>query len=152
MQTNWLVPILLLLQSRRGDLPKELEFFGLQPEVEVVGRVPDIRPYLHRASCLVVPLRFGGGLRIRVLEAMAAGLPVVASSVAMAGMPFEAGSEYLLADKPQEYAAHIRHLMEDEQAGPDLARNALKRVRGAYGAESQARRAVEMVRRRIRAS
>ena len=129
-----------------GGLPRELEYFGLQRDVEVVGRVPDIRPYLHRASCLVVPLRFGGGLRIRILEAMSAGLPIVCSKVAIAGMPFEEGKEYLLAEAPEDYAAQVRRLLEDEQLATSISLAALERVRNLYGAVHQRHRMVELVR------
>ncbi len=135
-----------------GNLPKELEFFALQPEVEVVGTVPDVRPHLHRASCLVIPLRFGGGLRIRILEAMAAGLPIVCSPEAIAGMPFEAGEDYLLARTPKEFAAQIGRVLQDRAAAAEMAASALIKVHSAYGAEAQSNRVVQMVKARIAVS
>ncbi|MFQ5511649.1 MAG: glycosyltransferase [Candidatus Krumholzibacteriia bacterium] len=135
-----------------GNLPKELEFFALQPEVEVVGTVADVRPYLHRAACLVIPLRFGGGLRIRILEAMSAGVPIVCSAAAIAGMPFEAGREFLVAETPAEYAAQVGRVLADGETGARLSEAALAKVRSAYGVEAQAARVVEMVRHRITAS
>jgi glycosyltransferase involved in cell wall biosynthesis len=128
-----------------GHLPGHLEFFGLRPDVEVVGRVSDVRPYLHRASCLVVPLRFGGGLRIRILEAMSAGIPVVCTSVAIAGMPFEAGKDFLLSDEPDGLADAIIRVLSDEQLAGSLSRNALEQVRQSYGAEAQERRVLDLV-------
>ena len=132
-----------------GHLPKELEPFGLQPEVEVVGHVSDVRPYLHRAWCLVIPLRFGGGLRIRILEAMAAGIPLVCTSVAIAGMPFEPGRDFLLADDPEEMADAVERVLRDEDLARVLAASALRRVRDLYGSEMQERLAAELVRRMI---
>ncbi len=132
-----------------GHLPKELEPFGLQPEVEVVGQVSDVRPYLHRASCIVIPLRFGGGLRIRILEAMSAGIPVVCTSVAIAGMPFEPGRDFLLADEPEEMAEAIEKILRDEGLSRSIAASALQRVRDLYASEKQERLAVELVTRVI---
>jgi glycosyltransferase involved in cell wall biosynthesis len=132
-----------------GHLPKELEPFGLQPEVEVVGHVSDVRPYLHRAWCLVIPLRFGGGLRIRILEAMAAGIPLVCTSVAIAGMPFEPGRDFLLADDPEEMADAVERVLRDEDLARALAASALRRVRDLYASEMQERLAAELVRRMI---
>jgi len=129
-----------------GELPRELEYFGLKRDVEVVGRVADVRPYLHRAACLVVPLRFGGGLRIRILEAMACGLPVVCSSVAIAGMPFEAGRDYLLAETPEAYAEQIGRVLGDEGLAGALSGAALARVREIYPAARQRGRLVDLVR------
>ncbi|UCG53486.1 MAG: glycosyltransferase [Candidatus Latescibacterota bacterium] len=128
-----------------GFLPKELEFFAFQRDVEVVGTVEDVRPYLHRASCLVIPLRFGGGLRIRILEAMSAGLPVVCSPVAIAGMPFEPGTEYLVAETPDEFGREIRRILSDEELSGTIATAARAKVRKEYASEVQERRIVSLV-------
>jgi glycosyltransferase involved in cell wall biosynthesis len=132
-----------------GHLPKELEPFGLQPEVEVVGHVSDVRPYLHRASCIVIPLRFGGGLRIRILEAMSAGIPVVCTSAAIAGMPFEPGRDFLLADEPEDMAEAVEKVLRDEELARSIAGSALRRVRELYASERQERLAAELVTRMI---
>jgi glycosyltransferase involved in cell wall biosynthesis len=128
-----------------GKLPGNLKFFESQPGVEIVGSVDDVRPFLHRASCLVIPLRFGGGIRIRVLEAMAAGIPLVCTPVAIAGMSFEPGKDYLLAETPGELAGAIRRLVGDPGLSAALSASAERRVRERYAAEVQARRAVELV-------
>jgi glycosyltransferase involved in cell wall biosynthesis len=132
-----------------GSLPKRLEFFAHQPNVDVVGSVGDVRPYLHRASCLVIPLRFGGGLRIRILEAMSAGIPVVCSSVAIAGMAFEPGRDFVLADTPEDAVEGIRRLLSDEAFSVALAAAAERRVRERYATDVQEERGVEIVRRLV---
>jgi glycosyltransferase involved in cell wall biosynthesis len=129
-----------------GELPEDLAHFGLNPEVEIVGRVPDIRPYLHRAACIVIPLRFAGGLRIRILEAMAAGVPVVCTAEAIAGMDFEAEEHYLLADTPGECARQIARVLGDRGLAGRLSESAIRAVRERYGAEAQARRTNDLVR------
>jgi glycosyltransferase involved in cell wall biosynthesis len=129
-----------------GKLPSSLEYFGLNPEVEIVGRVADIRPYLHRASCIVIPLRFAGGLRVRILEAMSAGLPVICSEVAMAGLPFAPDPHFLLANEPKDYARQIERLLGDDALAARLSEEAVKVVRELYGIAPQARRTVAMVR------
>jgi glycosyltransferase involved in cell wall biosynthesis len=133
-----------------GDrLPSEVATFGLLPEVEVVGRVSDIRPYLHRASCLVAPARFGGVLRRSVLGAMAAGLPVVSSPVAMNGLPFEPEKEYLPANEPKEYARQIKRVLEDDDAAGAMAETASRRLRTTFGVESQKASVVALAREAI---
>ena len=132
-----------------GHLPKPLESFGLQPDVEVVGSVGDVRPYLHRATCLVIPLRFGGGLRIRILEAMSAGIPIVCSPVAVAGMGFEPGKHFVLAEDAKETAEGIRRLLNDEELCARFAASAREAVCEGYGAEVQGRRVIELVRSAI---
>jgi glycosyltransferase involved in cell wall biosynthesis len=129
-----------------GELPPHLDYFGRDPRVEVTGRVPDVGPYLSRAACLVVPLRFGGGLRIRILEAMMAGLPVVCTGVAIAGMPFEPERDYLAAEQPAEIADQVKRLLTDPSLGPDIARNAAAAVEQRYSANVQSDRILELFR------
>jgi glycosyltransferase involved in cell wall biosynthesis len=132
-----------------GDLPGELSALASSFQAEVVGSVEDIRPFLYRASCLVVPLRFGGGLRIRILEAMLAGLPVVCSPVAIAGMPFEEGEDYLLAKTPDEFAGQIEALVKDGELGRRLAESARRRALKAYGDMGKQNRAAALFQRFI---
>jgi glycosyltransferase involved in cell wall biosynthesis len=129
-----------------GELPRDLAFFGREPRVEVTGRVRDVGPYLSRAACLVVPLRFGGGLRIRILEAMMAGLPVVCTKVAIAGMPFAPERDYLSADDPADIAGQIKRLLDDPALGAQIARNATEVVERQYNPELQSERTLQLFR------
>jgi len=123
-----------------GELPARHARIARDPRVSVVGRVPDVRPYLHRAACIVIPLRFGGGLRIRTLESMMAGLPVVCTSVAIAGMDFEAGKHFLLADTPSEFASQTKLMVNEPAEAAVIAAAARERVIALYAADSQAER------------
>lgn len=120
-----------------GALPREVAGFAGVPGVEIPGHARDIAPYLARAACLVVPLRFAGGIRIRILYAMAAGLPVVCSPVAVAGMGFEAGRHVLVASSPSEYRLHIARLLEDPDFALAIARAARERVWKAHGPQTR---------------
>lgn len=84
--------------------------------VTVTGTVDDIRPYLSRAQVYVVPLRVGGGTRIKILEALAMGLPVVSTRLGAEGLPFVDGEHLQRADTPGEMAGAIIHLLEDGDA------------------------------------
>jgi polysaccharide biosynthesis protein PslH len=77
------------------------------PGVRVTGAVPDVRPYLVAASVAVTPLRTARGIQNKILEAMAAGRPVVASSPALEGLDVNVGEEVLRADSPEEWQAAI---------------------------------------------
>jgi glycosyltransferase involved in cell wall biosynthesis len=85
----------------------------------------------------VVPLRFAGGIRIRILYAMAAGLPVVCSPVAVEGMGFEAGRHVLVAETPAEYRRHVERLLGDRAFALGIARAARERVWEAHGPETR---------------
>jgi glycosyltransferase involved in cell wall biosynthesis len=73
------------------------------PGVTVTGFVDDVRPYVHDADAFVIPLRVGGGTRIKAFEAIAMGCPVVATSIGIEGLDLVADEHYLLADEPQRW-------------------------------------------------
>lgn len=81
--------------------------------VEVTGTVPDLRPYLRRATVAVVPTVYGAGIQNKVLEAMACGTPVVASSHACSALSAQAGADLLVASEPQEFAGGVLALLRD---------------------------------------
>jgi len=79
--------------------------------IVVTGRVPDVTPYLDRAAVVVVPLRMGGGMRVKVLEALAAGKAVVASRLAVEGLDVEDGQQILLAESDEQFIDAIVQLL-----------------------------------------
>jgi glycosyltransferase involved in cell wall biosynthesis len=81
--------------------------------IEVTGTVPDVRPYLARALVTVAPLLAGGGTRLKVLEALDAGRPVVGTSVGVAGLPKLAGHGVIVADTASDMATAIGGLLRD---------------------------------------
>src|SRR5207249_9321009 len=82
--------------------------------VEVVGTVPDVRPYLAAASVVVVPLLVGGGTRIKIFEAMAMGKAVVSTRIGAEGLPVNSGEHLLLADSPVDFADAVLQLLNDD--------------------------------------
>jgi len=131
-------PLLAAIEGIRftvvgGALPESLEFFGALRHVEAAGHARDVSPFFARCACLVVPLRYGGGLRIRIVEAMAAGVPVVASPVAIAGMALEPGKHLLVATHPAEYRAHIERLLDDPAFAHSMAGEAQAHIYRVYG-------------------
>jgi glycosyltransferase involved in cell wall biosynthesis len=86
--------------------------------VQVTGGVPDVRPYLDRATLTVVPLRSGGGTRLKLLEAMSAGAPIVSTTLGAEGLGLEHGHEAWLATDAAGLGLGVLTLMSD----PDRAR------------------------------
>ena len=84
-----------------------------QPGVVVTGRVEDVRPYIAAAGVYVVPLRIGGGTRLKVLEAMAMGKPIVSTRLGCEGFDLVADRELAVADTPAEFASAILALLDD---------------------------------------
>lgn len=81
--------------------------------ISVTGTVPDIRPYLWGARVSVVPLRIGGGTRLKIYEAMAAGAPVVSTTVGAEGLTAHPPRDIRIADSPQEFAGACVELLDD---------------------------------------
>jgi sugar transferase (PEP-CTERM/EpsH1 system associated) len=88
------------------------------PGVELVGQVPDVRPYLRQAAVAVVPLRIARGVQNKVLEALAAGRATVASPGALAGVPAVPGEHLLAASSPDDWVDSLERLVRE----PDLRR------------------------------
>ncbi len=103
------------------------------PGVEVTGRVPDVRPYLERASVFLVPIRIGGGTRLKIFEAMAMGLPVLSTTVGAEGLPLSDGSDVLLRDDARAYAAELVSLLRDDVRRRAIAEAGQRLVRERYG-------------------
>jgi len=81
--------------------------------IEVTGMVPDVRPYYGEAVAAVIPLRVGGGTRIKILEAMAAGVPVVSTAVGAEGLAATPGTHYIRADSNAEMVAAFEGLLHN---------------------------------------
>ncbi|HUJ24716.1 MAG TPA: glycosyltransferase family 4 protein [Myxococcales bacterium] len=91
------------------------------PDVIIAGNVPDVTPWLDGAFATAVPLRAGSGTRIKILEAWAAGVPVVASPVAAEGLPYTDGRDILIAGEPSDFARALVRLWRDRQLAEELA-------------------------------
>jgi len=83
-----------------------------RPGIRITGAVDDVRPYLAGAAVCVVPLRMGGGTRLKVLEALAMQTPVVSTSLGVDGFEVESGREVIIADDPRQFAAGVLGLIE----------------------------------------
>jgi glycosyltransferase involved in cell wall biosynthesis len=86
------------------------------PSVQVTGTVPSVADYLRDATVVVVPLRIGGGTRLKIYEAMAMGKALVSTSIGAEGLTFQDGRDLLLADDASAFAAAILLLLRDAQA------------------------------------
>jgi len=88
------------------------------PRVLVTGTVDDVRPYLRRAAVAVAPIRYGVGIQNKVLEALACGAPVVATSQAASALEIRSGAELMIASDPSEFARMVVALLDrpDERA------------------------------------
>ncbi|HET7217821.1 MAG TPA: glycosyltransferase [Vicinamibacterales bacterium] len=115
------------------DPPRELHAFAERdPRVKVTGKVADIRPYVWKSSVYVVPLRVGGGTRLKVLDAMATGKAMVSTSIGCEGIDVQDGEHLLTADTPQAFADATAALLRDRNRRLALGRAARSLVERTY--------------------
>lgn len=105
---------------------------GEQAGIEVTGSVDDVRPYMAAGAVYIVPLRIGGGTRLKIFEAMAMGKAVVSTSVGAEGLPVRNGEEILLANDPASFANAVVRMMRDAPARKRLEAAARRLVVERY--------------------
>jgi len=102
------------------------------PSVRVTGSVEDVRPHVAEGSVYVVPLRIGGGTRLKIFEAMAMGKAVVSTTVGAEGLPVTPGQDIVIADEPQKFAEEVVRLIRHDEARRQLEKEARRLVVERY--------------------
>jgi len=127
------VPDVKLTVVGRNPLPGLVELAERDPSIVVTGRVDDVRPYMERAAAYVIPLRIGGGTRLKVYEAMAMEKAIISTSIGAEGLPVRHGSDILLADSPDTFADSVVDALTDPTLSGRLGQNAARLVRERFG-------------------
>jgi glycosyltransferase involved in cell wall biosynthesis len=117
----------------RNPYPGLLELSKHDDSIVVTGRVDDVRPFMEKAAVYIVPLRIGGGTRLKIFEAMAMEKAVVSTSVGAEGLPVRNDEELVLADTPEAFAESVVHLLQDQAVARRLGQRAAARVRETFG-------------------
>lgn len=100
--------------------------------VKLTGFVDDVRPLIASSWVSLAPLRVGGGSRLKILEAMALGVPVVSTSKGAEGLEFSESRDLLVGDTAEAFAGHVIRLLKDKQARQEIIENAHQRVKEMY--------------------
>ncbi len=106
------------------------------PGIHVTGTVADIRPWFWSAAVYASPLRFGLGVKNKILEAMASGAPIVATSRSLSGTPLIDGRHAIIADDDAKFADAVVRLLSDSELGNSLSREARRKVEAEYSWDS----------------
>ena len=123
------IPQVSLTVVGRNPSQSLIELGKKDPSIVVTGRVSDVRPFMEKASVYVIPIRIGGGTRLKLYEAMAMEIPVVSTSVGAEGLPVKEGDEIILRDAPESFAEAVVKLLQDNDFALKLADQAANTVR-----------------------
>ena len=127
------LPDIKLTVVGRNPFPSLVELSERDPAVKVTGRVDDVRPYMERAAAYIIPLRIGGGTRLKVYEAMAMEMPIVSTTIGAEGLPVRDGVELLLADTPANFAAAVVRVLREQPLARQIGQQAAATVRAKFG-------------------
>jgi glycosyltransferase involved in cell wall biosynthesis len=115
-----------------ADPDPQIQRLGQEPSVTVTGFVPDLNEHLNRAAVFVAPLRFAAGIQNKVLEAMAAGTPVVTTSLINEGLGARPDHDLLVADDVESTVQKVVLLLQNEKHREQIARAGCEFVRRKY--------------------
>jgi sugar transferase (PEP-CTERM/EpsH1 system associated) len=130
------VPNVSFVVVGRAPSPRFRAIAAKVPAVEVTGTVPDVRPYLSQAEVVVVPLRIGGGTRIKIPEAMAMAKAVVSTPIGAEGLPFQDSKQIRLAEQPRDFADAVIELLKNTSLRKAMESAARKEVAANHGWEA----------------
>ena len=127
-------------------LPRQV---ARHPAVRVAGFVPDLLPFLLRMQIALLPLRLGAGIKTKVLECMAAGLPVITTPVGAEGIPGQDGVHFLIGRTAEELAGHAILLLRNQPLRHRIGESARQFIRINYDFERSAREFERMLMQRV---
>jgi sugar transferase (PEP-CTERM/EpsH1 system associated) len=138
------IPDVTLTVVGRNPYPGLVELSKRDSSIIVTGRVDDVRPYMERAAVYVVPLRIGGGTRLKIFEAMAMEKALVSTSIGAEGLPVKDGTELRIADTPEAFAAAVVELLSNPALAKAMGRRAGQIVREKFGWSGVGKRFAEI--------
>ncbi|MEO5803900.1 MAG: glycosyltransferase [Verrucomicrobiota bacterium] len=126
-----LIPALEVLVVGKQPVA-EVSDYGKKPNVTVTGGVPDVRPFYRRAWLQIVPLRIGGGTRLKIVESLAMGTPVVSTTIGAQGLNLKHGENILLADSAEDFVRETAQALRDAELRKKLDQTGVETVRSRF--------------------
>jgi glycosyltransferase involved in cell wall biosynthesis len=115
-----------------GTPPPDIQALDEPPNVRVLGFVDDVRDYMATARVMVVPLRSGGGTRLKIIEGLSFGVPTVSTTLGAEGLDLVPGRDILIADEPQAIADEILRVLTDDDVATSLTAHGKSVARALY--------------------
>jgi GT2 family glycosyltransferase/tetratricopeptide (TPR) repeat protein len=128
-----------------GNSPTERLQALASDEIVVTGFVPEVTPYLLDSRVFIVPLRYGAGLKGKIGEALAAGIPIVTTSVGAEGMNLVHGANALIGDAPEDFARSVAEVYEDEALWDRLSAEGMRHAARNYSVETVEKHWLEII-------
>ena len=125
--------------------PQGIQDLNGKDNIEVAGFVPDTAPYLDKAFLSIAPLRFGAGMKGKVTEAMAAGIPVVTTTYGVQGLNAASGQNIMVGDDPEVFAKHVITLLSDAKLAEEIGLAGQEHIKQLCSVEVVEKQLVEMV-------
>jgi sugar transferase (PEP-CTERM/EpsH1 system associated) len=132
------IPDVTLTVVGRNPPPRIQQLAKQETRLRVTGSVPDVRPYIESASVFVVPLRVGGGTRLKIYEALAMERPLVSTTIGAEGLPLEDGEHVLIADDASQFAEAVLSLLEDPTRAERMGQTSAGYIRQHFGWDAAA--------------
>jgi len=114
------------------DPPLSIQLFDRDPRIKVTGSVSDVQPYYRGCTAVIVPLRIGGGTRLKIAEAMAIGRPVISTPIGCEGLEVRHEEHLLIAEGPEEFAQQTLRLLDEPGLRKRLVENGRRLVEERY--------------------
>jgi glycosyltransferase involved in cell wall biosynthesis len=127
------IPGVTLTVAGRDPTEKLRQLAQSNPQIQLTGTVPDVRPYIEQASVYVLPLQVGGGTRLKIFEAMAMGKAIVSTQIGAEGLPVVPGEHLLIENEPQDFATAVISLLNDVSRRRQIAEAARQLVESRFG-------------------
>jgi glycosyltransferase involved in cell wall biosynthesis len=143
------LPDVTLAVVGRNPYTRLVELSKRDSSITVTGWVEDVRPYMESSSAYIVPLRIGGGTRLKIFEAMAMEMPVISTSIGAEGLPVRAGRDLLLADDPDSFADSVVRVLTDERLARQLGTQAAATVRDQFNWRNAAVKFAEVLQKAV---
>ncbi len=134
----------VVFQIIGGGATEELKSYE-SDRIKILGFVEDVSPYFKEALCMAVPLVLGAGIKVKVLEGMSSGMPVLTNKLGIEGIYAEHDKHYIHCETPEEYADAIKELINNRDKAGMISGNAKAFIRKKFDMEKSAVRYIDLI-------
>ena len=115
-----------------GESSELLKRYYSEHNMVIDGKIKNIYSYLRRFRCFVCPLRYGAGMKKKILDAMASGTPVITTSIGAEGIGLRNGKNVLIANKPADFAENVIELYRNKDLWEKISKNGYEVIKKCY--------------------